>query len=162
VTIHKQIHIQYGDNEAEVDEDIAPIILECWKNDIETVMSCQNNVPQGFVWICFMSFFDASKFMNLVANKYQKNPKSIYNRVLGNWVDDSIERKLWRYSTNPIDLNLSQTPDEDDVYLNETHEGDPDFIFDCSIRFPCTDMKKVLSQLKKASKKINLRSCIVD
>jgi len=155
-SIHEQVHIEYGNNEAEVDKELAPIILACWKLDIDTVMSCQNNVPEGFVWICFISIFDAEKFMNVVADKYQKSSKSIYNRVLGNWTsieDDSIEQSFWRYSINPIDLNLSQvSADENDDELIETHDGEPEFVFDCSIRFPRTDMKKVLSQLKKANK----------
>lgn len=150
-TTHEQVHISLEDDEADVDKEMAPIILECWKNDIWTLLSCQENHP-GVAWIEFLSPYCASKFMDIVANKYESKLKSLYNRIAGNWDSISEELEKWEYNILPFDFNLTQTPDENDEYLNETHTGKPEFGFSVSIRFPRSDMKTILRRLRKASK----------
>jgi hypothetical protein len=43
--IHPQAHISHGLLEADVDEGIADLILACWRADIQTTNSFQENRP---------------------------------------------------------------------------------------------------------------------
>src|SRR5262245_35438023 len=65
-TYHKQVRIRWKHQQAEVDEGLAPLILEIWKHGIDTIMSCQENQP-GIAWIDFASAKDAERFLTLVA-----------------------------------------------------------------------------------------------
>ena len=47
---HKTVQVKYKDMIAEIDEEIAPLILEIWKADINTDNSCQANPDED--WIC--------------------------------------------------------------------------------------------------------------
>lgn len=58
---HKMVVVKYNDEEAYVDEGIAPLIEELWKAGIHTVMSCDENRP-GWMWIEFRSSEYAEKF----------------------------------------------------------------------------------------------------
>ena len=54
--LHKQIHISYGTRKADVDELLAPLILELWKMDYDTLGSCQelaNGESAGMAYVSF-------------------------------------------------------------------------------------------------------------
>jgi len=78
-TFHPQVHVALGDLEADVDEGIAPLILAMWGADIDTVMSCQDNVG-GRVWI-YTYGPDAERFLSLAAGVYDGDTESLYNRI---------------------------------------------------------------------------------
>lgn len=40
--IHPQVFIQYGNQSANVDQKLAPLLLEMWKHGIQTLYSCQD------------------------------------------------------------------------------------------------------------------------
>jgi hypothetical protein len=66
VNDHPQVHIEFEDMSADVDEGIADVILACWKRDITTTQSCQENRP-GIAWVSFYTATDAERFVSLVA-----------------------------------------------------------------------------------------------
>jgi len=149
-TNHKQIKISHEDWETEVDEEIAPLILELHKRELYTYMSCQENMP-GYVWILFASFIGAEEFMNIVCDKYSDKPTSLYQRMSGNLDYDDHEEEPWIFSSHVEDYNLSYEPETDedgDEILNEVHKGKkPDFNFSVSVRFPRSDLKNVFKKL---------------
>jgi hypothetical protein len=64
--IHEQVSIMWQDRQAEVDEELVPLILALWKLDIDTCNSCQENRP-GIAWIEFLTSMDAEAFLKIVA-----------------------------------------------------------------------------------------------
>jgi hypothetical protein len=132
---HKQVHIRYGDIEADIDERIAPLILELWKADIVTALSCQNN--NNRIWIEFLSARDAEKFLNIVGAVYERAPESLYNRITNVWVPENERRwlnKFWEYDAHPTDWSVSQNGE------HEERDSEVDFSFSISIRFPKSDL----------------------
>lgn len=145
---HKTAVVKWEHREAEIDEEIAPLVLELWKAEIETVNSCQDNFPKGYVWIQFGSAGDAEKFLDIVVTKFASGRHSLYQRVLGTWDCTGLEPKDWEYSTHLDDCNLTFIPDDDSVSVTERHGGNPCFHFTLSIRFPGRDLKVVTERMK--------------
>ncbi len=139
-TTHKQVKISHEDWEEEVDEEIAPLILALWKKDIFTYMSCQEN-GEGTVWILFASFIGAEEFMNIVCDKYDEEPESLYQRISGNYSYDEDDGE-WSFTPHVEDFSLSYKTNKDDT-IEEVHKGKPDFNFSVSVRFPRSDLKEV-------------------
>jgi hypothetical protein len=50
---HKTVMLQLDDDEIPIDEEIAEMIQLVWDLDMMTSMSCQDNIPTGFIWIEF-------------------------------------------------------------------------------------------------------------
>lgn len=138
---HKTKLIKYKDMEAEVDCGIADLILNLWKLDIYTVLSCENNVPENYVWIQFMTAMDAEAFLNIAANEFSENPKSLYNRIRQAWDDDEEDNNFWQYDINIDDMNVEET--YNDEFVEETSTGKPDFNVFMSVRFPKSDLETV-------------------
>lgn len=128
---HKTVLVKYRKRKARIDEDIAPLILECWKRRITTTNSCQDNVPKGYVWIEFFSSFDAAEFIRILQIKHTPDLNGLFNRVYQRWWYEggSIRRK-WRYRAHPTQI------------------GEITF-FAVSIRFPRSDLPFVLSRFRK-------------
>jgi hypothetical protein len=145
---HHMVRVRVGEWEADIDEEIAPLIEEIWKADIDTANSCQENKP-GIVWIEFLSADDAASFLNIVA-EYEEEIDSLYNRIRHGW--DSISGRLsapfWEYTIHPQDFALQQEVDEEDC-VDEWHEGIADFFFSVSIRFPRSDVPTLLERLRR-------------
>lgn len=55
-------------NDIDIDCKIYKLIKLIWESDIETVNSCENNVPDGFIWIEFSTYIDFYRFMDIVTN----------------------------------------------------------------------------------------------
>lgn len=146
-TKHPQVHIEWGDQAAEVDEGIAPLILELWKAGIDTMMSCQDN--DGRLWIEFPDTADAARFLDVVAD-YDEDVESIYNRATGEWEPDDWEafraERAWHYSTSPIDYGVDQIAFGDDQAFADL--GHRDFGFTLSVRFPLSDYPTVAARLE--------------
>jgi hypothetical protein len=48
--MHETKLIKYKDQQAQIDVEIANLVLNLWKLGLRTSNSCQDNVPKGFVW----------------------------------------------------------------------------------------------------------------
>jgi hypothetical protein len=140
-TEHKQIMIKYGDMEAEVDEGIAPLILEMWKADIMTFMSCENNGDEynnlgDVVWV-LIDEFDVSPFLNFILGNRERD--GLYYRA--NMQTESEDD--WMYDVLIDDLSLVIRNDEVD------YDGPPEMGFRVSIRFPVSDYPEVLRRMSE-------------
>jgi hypothetical protein len=153
-TLHPQARITHGDYTAEVDEGIAELILELWKADIPTMMSCQDNRPHdepgpGRVWIMFPFAESAERFLNLVAT-FDTDTDSIYNAIAHDDVPDDWEtfraERAWTFETSPRDFGVEHPDYLSDEPVTET--GPRDFVFAISIRFPHRDYPIVLARMK--------------
>jgi hypothetical protein len=157
-TEHKQVTVAWGGRRAEVDEELAPLILALWKADIDTWNSCQENRP-GIVWIQFPTTDDARRFLNRVAeyppdsDRDRANdrpgegdgpfPEALYDRVVGCGSDED-----WEYDTL-LDNEAVEVEVVDDERI-ERRTGPADFYFSVSVRFPRTDLPVVLRRVEDA------------
>lgn len=145
---HPQTHIALGEREADVDESVAPLILELWKADIDTLMSCQDN--NGRVWLDFPSAEDAQKFLDIAAGDYEEDVFSLYNRVTVEFTDDDAEtfqeQNAWWYDCDPVDYHMRVY----DLMSGEIkREAAPTrwIVLHISIRFPKYDLDEVLARM---------------
>lgn len=144
---HNTKHIKWEDNEADVDEEIADLILNCWKLDINTYMSCQNNEPKDWAWVQF-DIFGGQEFLNICANDFDDEMDSLYNRVTHSWSDNNgskkamIKDEFWQYSVDPMDLSVHFHEDEEGE-LDIQITGEPDIIMSFSVRFPRKDTEAI-------------------
>jgi hypothetical protein len=143
---HKTVKVQVGDREADIDEQIAPLIEEVWKAGIETVGSCQESRP-GINCVGFATAADAEKFLDIVT-EYEENINSMYNRITDRWWSEEEERltPLWEYDVYPDDLGVTRTFIGDNV-IDDSHDGVPNFLFSVTIRFPRTDYPVLLRRM---------------
>ena len=79
--------VKYKDREVDVDEGLAPLVLEIWKADLKTWDSFSKNSTQ--YTIRFENWLDAKKFSNIVKN-YSAHAKE---RVLDEWYYDTIVKE---------------------------------------------------------------------
>lgn len=142
---HKTVTLDLDGCEEEIDEKIAPLIKKLWELEIRTSNSCEDNVPEGWVWIEFWDTTNAEKFLNIVA-EYSEDRNSLYNRIRQEW-DSENDELFWKYSVLPMDCGVSQTIIDDTV--EEKFTGECDFTFSFSIRFPQSDLKEIINRLNE-------------
>lgn len=46
-----------------VDKGMAPILKELWRLGYRTYMSCEDNAPEGYAWISFLTREDGLRFV---------------------------------------------------------------------------------------------------
>jgi hypothetical protein len=145
-TKHKTKHIRYEDQEADIDGEIADLILNLWRLEISTLNSCQDNLPKGFVWIEFGSAYDAEQFLDYVA-QYCEEPGSVYDRMTRAWGDDMPLD--WRYEPHLRDYGVDEHLVNHDG-IEAIFSGRHEFNFAISIRFPRQDLEFVKSRIQEA------------
>jgi hypothetical protein len=155
-TRHKQVPIAWKGRYAEVDEELAPVILSLWKAGIDTCNSCQDNFP-GIAWVEFPTMLDAKRFLDLVAVYPDERDmravngrlyvgdvpfwETLYGRITG-WGNDDD----WRYDVNVHNGSVDEHIVNDEVV--QTCFGPSDFEFFVSVRFPRTDLPLILELLQ--------------
>jgi hypothetical protein len=137
---HKTKLVTVGRNSEQIDVNIAPLIEELWKRNINTTNSCQSN-PTGFIWIQFMSAMDAELFLNIVTRGNHK----VYENASG-----FSNKKDWMYNVSTDDINSHLDFDDDEKTVDIIHEGYPKFMMFVSIRFPKSDLAAVLEAIKNS------------
>jgi hypothetical protein len=136
-TRHPQARIEHAGKSADVDEQIAPLLLELWRANLWTIASCQD--LGGRVSIEFEDGRTAETFLNLVAGERSSNVDSIYNRIIVDEEPDDWEyfrrHRIWEYGAGrPIDY---------------AETGPPDFEFwGVAVRFPRGDLDEVLRRVR--------------
>ena len=153
-TKHKQVHINWNEWEDDVDEGIAPLILEIWKADIYTMMSCEEN-RRGIMWIMFPDALYAQEFLNIVAHQYEEDNDGLYQRISNGWTkhrkDDAPG--TWEYDVSIDDYSVELIMDDEQNIEEERCTGPADFVIGLSVRFPKTDYPVLLEQMKKYNQK---------
>lgn len=138
---HKQAKVYNPiiDDYIEVDEGIAELLCHIWHAGIETLLSCENNIPDNYFWIDFYNMDNIKKFLTIVFTGTQKYCPQ-YKRAF--WRED----KRWLYRTIYENENSSDDSNDDtndfDVNIVSVHT-------DPSIRIPKKDYKFVLERFKQ-------------
>jgi hypothetical protein len=120
------------------------LIREVWRAGIGTLNSCQENRP-GIIWIQFASADAAAAFLDIVT-EYEEEADSLYNRITGRWDVPEHSAPAWEYHALPEDLGLVEMFTDDDE-IDQWHEGEVEFLFTMSVRFPRSDFPAVLARM---------------
>jgi hypothetical protein len=148
-TAHPQRRISCGDRSADVDDGIADLLLEAWRADFDTMMSCQDAF--GRIWILFTWPAAAERFLTIVASQFDADLEGIYHRIVGEhevagW-DALRTERAWTYQVDVVDWGLGVGRDDEQ---SVRAEGDmPDIHIALSVRFPITDYEEVLERMRR-------------
>lgn len=125
MTRHKQVMVYGRGTCFEVDEGIAPLIERLLKLGISTINSCEDNIPEGWVWLEFAGADDAERFLHAVSY-YILKESSLQERIFPVFLDNNDN---WRYKVN-LNSNLQLL---------------------VSVRFPRSDLGEILQNWKTGS-----------
>lgn len=143
---HRTKRVKYKDQEANVDIDIADLVLNLWKLGLHTLHSCQDNVPQGFIWIEFFSAGDAEEFLDFIA-EYSEDLDSVYQRMCRQWGDKTPLD--WQYEPHLRDYGVDERIVSDNE-ISSKFTGTHQFQFSMSVRFPRADLEFVKERMRTA------------
>ena len=63
---HKTVELEYDDEIIDIDKNISDLMECLWVCDIQTVNSCENNIPKNYIWIEFLELFDLERFQDIL------------------------------------------------------------------------------------------------
>jgi hypothetical protein len=147
--LHPQTRIEYSGRAADVDVEIAPLILELWRAGLWTSLSCQEGVD-GRVWIGFAHASALEEFLRVLFPERDDAIESLYNRAVGGIEPDEWEafreERAWRYRLHAEDaLEDDATTTRSDIYLA------------ADVHFPRRDLDEVLARLHRHNARIEPR-----
>jgi hypothetical protein len=146
---HKTIHIEHEGRAADIDEMIAPLILEMWKAGIETAECCQNFGGRS-VYIHFPDTQNAERFLNIVGAVHEQGLRSLYNRLSDYYYpfpeNQRTQAKFWSYIAGVRDRAIVRGK----THTEDEQIGPPQFRFSVSIIFPQSDLEAVMRRLSRA------------
>jgi hypothetical protein len=137
--------VEHGDWLDEVDEKIAPLILELQKAGIPPTPynSCQEN--EGGRVVIEMMLEDALQFLRIVMNYHGDN--ELYRNI--NWEETiSDERTGWNFEVRLGDLSLGYERAGDHLKI-DYRENEAEPFFEVTISFPQVDLPRVLKKLRE-------------
>ena len=147
-TIHEQIKIynHTWNRYIEVDKGIAQLLCHMWCAKIITLFSCENNVPQDYIWIQILHADNFKKFIDIVF-KNVKTTSEIYKRGMTMYYDPKgVINNRWTYAISIEDYTESY----DGIKRNNC---DPINLCCCiSVRFPKYDYQFILEQFIQYNK----------
>jgi hypothetical protein len=147
---HHTIHISVGDQQADVDKKIAPLVKAMWQAGITTTQSCQDS-PPGWVWLEFPTTYDLERFLNAVG-VYEDTVGSLHDRMLHGY--DRLGRPRvgqWVYAAIVHDLAVNIIDDKGAE--REEYTGTPDFAIFISVNFPQADLSRVRKRIRGFNRK---------
>jgi hypothetical protein len=132
---HPTVFLEFGRLAAEVDEEIAPLVLACWRAGIETDESCQGT---GDGDECFLSFPRIEDYAKFADRLMRGGPRDeLYERM----VDPMVDTR-WYWTCIPFELDLHSGFGCPSCY--EQMPVVPGMF--CTVTFPCDDFKGVLER----------------
>lgn len=137
---HKQTAIlnTASNQQIEVDEGIAPLLLAIWNLGISTCNSCQENKP-GIVWIEFLAAEDAEAFLTRIISGLDplNTPEAdnwLYSRIIG-------AKEGWQYNAHPHDTREYINEESGIMELDATESCG--ITLSMSVRFPAEDYQRL-------------------
>lgn len=140
---HKAVPVRYGDQEAQVDEQIAPLILAMWRAGIRTYQSCQSK-PEGWVWLQFDCSHEVERWLSIVGDDAEPGD-SLHERLWCGY-DGEGGFNQWEFRLVVFDPESEEIVDEDGG-IETIQLGPPDFLVLTCIHFPQSDLPTVMARL---------------
>lgn len=145
--MHEQVSIQVGAFAAEVDSEIAPLIVELWVAGWGTQKSCQNHNEMGKVWVAFVDTSDVEAFLNAIATHSDEHD-SLWRRASDFWFQttkvqsEHFRGGNWEYHASVYDEAY------DEEHTTWVAHGSPKFRVYVSVLFPRSDLQDVTERLR--------------
>jgi hypothetical protein len=154
-THHRQTHIRHADREADVDEKLAPLILELWRAGIDTMRSCQRHSATRKVWITFAEAVGAETFLNIVSGSNRDGRRQKWARreswYFGQYDPDSgpLTPDAWS-PLNPAGWEFHASVDDDSLSDDGDRwvADDPAFRIEIAVLFPARDLEAVTKAVR--------------
>jgi hypothetical protein len=67
----------------EIDKNIADLIEQLWKAGIQTTNSCENNIPNNYIWIQFVDSSHCNNFINILTKDKILNNDILSKNIFG-------------------------------------------------------------------------------
>ena len=134
---HPTVFVEVGENRAEIDSGLAPLIEQVWKAGIDTMMSCQETWD-GIAWIAFDSVDDVLRFLDIVAF-YEPGADTLFNRICDDLVGE-LSSPEWEFRFNPMPLI--------DCSVEQITGAPVSFHATIGVYFPQTDIPTLLNRLR--------------
>ena len=66
---HQQVPLEYKGKIVMIDVFLQELLPLLWKNDIDTIMCCEDNVPKGYIWIQLPNYEHVERFLTLLGRE---------------------------------------------------------------------------------------------
>lgn len=154
-TDHEQTLISHGELEAEVDAELAEMILALWQLGVTTEYSCQGGRgPEDKSYILFATPEDATRFAHALELPFDREMDSLSNRALQRHLPnyDEDEEEAWRWTLEERwDWEISPWSEYHFAGRPDPPAGTP-FAgrLRVTVRFPYKDLAEVSERIKRA------------
>lgn len=100
---HKTVEIfnPFYEENVKVDEKIAPLIKIMWDLGIGTFMSCENNNPENYMWICFDTAYDYEDAMQILLDVRSEHDTFV-DTALNLWIFSTFIQKSDNHTRSKI------------------------------------------------------------
>ena len=142
---HEKTILKHNGEDIPIDNLIVPLIKQIWKAGINTIQSCEDNNPENYIWLEFVSPKDGKKFLRIIRKTKNESLKERMHM-------DFEGENQWYYK-----CILDDTSTYDEAF--DPAEWKLSLLF--SVRFPQKDLKKVMKQLKRHNKKKEAKVIVV-
>jgi hypothetical protein len=155
---HRKVEVVWESLRAQVDEELAPLILALWKVGILTYRSGRDD-DSATAYIVFPTFKDAKEFLDLVA---EDRPRRRYGNVIGQGDAGDLRFRDtfygmimgcgcigdWVYTVEPCDRGVEWGKVDGRWQGRRVGPADLDFLF--RIRFPMSHVPQLVQRIAAA------------
>lgn len=147
VNTHPTIRVRVGEEEADIDELIAPVIESLWQLGIRTQSSCQGGRGTR-AHITFPDPEDAAAFLNIIGSEFDPAIDSLWNRAArddepDDWTSYRAQ-EVWRFSADAFDHSVEEIDG-----VSSRSGPAADFWFNITVAFPGADVAPVANRLRQ-------------
>jgi hypothetical protein len=130
---HENVNVSHFGQIRRIDRKIAPLISEIWRLGLSTLNSCENNVPQDYMWIEFADEASLRQFVTIVLTN-ESEQSDLGKKVLG-----------YSYGyPNAWQITISYGYDDDDETMSCPRVSTIEGYF--HVRFPSSDYDTILEK----------------
>ncbi|XWV26367.1 hypothetical protein QJ857_gp0706 [Tupanvirus soda lake] len=115
-----------------IDKGISELIYYMWLAGINTNNSCENNIPDNYVWICFRKQDDLEKFLNILFKGIECDDE----RYLRACFSKNYNEKAWIYDYYIFQDFINNNGKVRSLYSS------------ISLRFPKSDYNWIVHKIK--------------
>lgn len=147
VNMHPTVRVRVGEEEADIDELIAPVIESLWQLGIRTQSSCQGG-RGGRGHITFPDPEDSAAFLNVIGSEFDPAMDSLWNRAARedepeDWTSYRAQ-EMWRFSADAFDHSVEEVEG-----VSRRTGPAADFWFNITVAFPSADVARIADRLRQ-------------
>jgi hypothetical protein len=114
--VHRTVLVEHGSLRAEIDEALAPLVVETWKAGVSTHCSCEDPAAlgedrrslTGYVQLGFPCVAEAQAWVRIVRNHERSGGAALYNRMTHRGIRGEAG---WQYAVSAYDAAYDYAAD---------------------------------------------------